>query len=140
MKSKKSIFLKVSLLCTLGLFLVSGKVMAENYGQQEKYQQKQQEQQKYQKYQQQQQQKTDFSDEKLDQFAKAYDQVQNIQQTYTDKMKQINNKKKAKELQDKYRQKMIKVIRNQDLTVSEYNQIFKAMKNNPEIKDKVQNR
>ena len=140
MKSKKSIFLKVSLLCTLGLFLVSGKVMAENYGQQEKYQQKQQEQQKYQKYQQQQQQKTDFSDEKLDQFAKAYDQVQNIQQTYTDKMKQINNKEKAKELQDKYRQKMIKVIRNQGLTVSEYNQIFKAMSNNPEIKDKVQNR
>ena len=111
--------------------------MAENYGQQEKYQQKQQEQQKYQKYQQQ-QQKTDFSDEKLNQFAKAYDQVQNIQQTYTNKMKQINNKEKAKELQDKYTQKMIKVIRNQDLTVSEYNQIFKAMKNNPEIKDKVQ--
>ncbi len=138
MKSKKSIFLKVSVLCTLGLVLVSGKVMAENYGQQEKYQEKQQEQQKYQKYQQQQQQKKNFSDKKLDQFAKAYDQVQKIQQTYTDKMKQINNKEKAKELQDKYTQKMIKVIRNQDLTVSEYNQIFKAMRNNPEIKDKVQ--
>ncbi len=83
-------------------------------------------------------QKTDFSDNELQKFAKSYLQIQDIQQEYSDELSQMEDEQEAQELQEKYTQMMVDVVRQEGLSVEEYNQIGQAMNSSEEVRNKIE--
>jgi len=125
-------------------FLIAVPPLCAQQGQQgqqgQKGQQGQQGQQQYQ-YQdpQQQQQPADFNQENLQKFAEAQTEVSEIRGEYSDALSNVEDAEKARELQDKYTQKMIDAIEEKDLSVSKYNDISRAIQDNPGLQEKVEN-
>ncbi len=145
MNIRKNAFTKIVFLLTISLVLVAGKVIAQQgYGQQQgekgyqqQEQQRQQQQRQQQRYQQQ-QPKTDFSKDKIESFVQARDEVKKVQKAYEQEVSQTKDKQKAQELQKKYTSQMISEVKDEGLTVQEYNQINQAMRVDKELREKVQ--
>ncbi|MFW6139659.1 MAG: DUF4168 domain-containing protein [Spirochaetota bacterium] len=106
----------------LSFMFAAGNVIA----QEEQYQQQQQ-----------QQQQTDFSEKELEKFAKAFIKIRDIQEEYSNALSEAENEQEAQELQGKYMDKMIKVVRDEGLSVEKYNQITRALQSDPEIKEEI---
>jgi len=102
-------------------------------GQQQQYQQRQ--------YQDpaQQQQPANFSEENLQKYAEARETVNDIRNDYSNALSDVEDPQKAQELQNKYTQKMIAAIEDEDLSVSKYNDIGRAVEHNPKLQKKVDN-
>ncbi|MFP4392730.1 MAG: DUF4168 domain-containing protein [Desulfohalobiaceae bacterium] len=83
-------------------------------------------------------QKTDFSDEKLEKFSSSYVQIQDIQQEYSDELSKMEDEKEAQDLQEKYTERMVDVVREEGLSVEEYNQIGQAMNSDKELREKIE--
>lgn len=83
-------------------------------------------------------QEADFSDNELQKFARSYLQIQDIQQEYSDALSQMSDEQEAQELQEKYTQKMVDVVRQEGLSVEEYNQIGQAMNSSEEVRNKIE--
>lgn len=111
------------------------------YGGQRQQQQHQQSQQEEYQYQDpaQQQQPADFNQETLQKFAEARSAVDEIRDEYTNELSDIDDAKKARELQNKYTQKMIDAIEDEDLSVKKYNDVSRATQSSPELQKKVEN-
>ncbi|HMA85495.1 MAG TPA: DUF4168 domain-containing protein [Desulfosalsimonadaceae bacterium] len=86
---------------------------------------------------QQQQQPADFNQENLQKFAEAQTDVSEIRGEYSDALSDVEDANKARELQEKYTQKMIDAIEENNLSVSKYNEISRAVQDNPSLKEKV---
>ena len=115
-------------------FLIAVPPLAAQQGQQGYGGQQQQGQQGYQ----QQQQPTDFDDSELKVYAKAKNDVDDIRSEYSDALRGVEEADKARELQNKYTEKMIDAIEEKDLSVKKYNQISQAMQNSPELREKIE--
>lgn len=147
MNIRKNAFTKIVFLLTISLVLVAGKVIAQQgYGQQQgekgyqqQEQQRQQQQRQQQQRYQQQQPKTDFSKDKIESFVQARDEVKKVQKAYEQEVSQTKDKQKAQDLQKKYTSQMISEVKDEGLTVQEYNQINQAMRVDKELREKVQN-
>ena len=110
-----------------------------SYGGQQQQQQYQQREYQYQDPAQQQQQPADFNQETLQKFAEARTAVDEIRDEYTNELSDIDDASKARELQNKYTQKMIDAIEDEDLSVKKYNNVSRAMQDSPELQRKVEN-
>ncbi len=113
---------------------------AQDYGGEREYQgQGQQGQQgQQQQYQEPSQPSADeFEDKELKKFAKAKSKVDEVRSEYSEAIRGVEEADKARELQEKYTEKMIDSIEEKDLNVEKYNQISAAMQNSQELKKKV---
>lgn len=93
-------------------------------------------QQEY-EYQQPEQTAEDFSDADLEKFAQAQTKVDDIRSEYSDELSGVEDTEKARELQDKYADQMVKAIEDADLDVQTYNEISMALQNDPELQEKI---
>jgi hypothetical protein len=81
----------------------------------------------------------DFSEDTLENFAEAKIEIDEIRSAYSEELKSVEDPDKARELQDKYTKKMISAVESNDLSINKYNGIIQAMRNNPELLEKVEN-
>jgi len=63
--------------------------------------------------------------------------VSEIRGEYSDALSDVEDANKARELQEKYTQKMIDAIEENNLSASKYNEISRAVQDNPSLKEKV---
>ena len=124
-------------------FMVAAPPLAAQQGQQGYGEQQQQEQYQQREYQHQdpaqQQQPANFSEEDLQKFAGAKTTVDEIRDKYSNALEGVDDPSKARELQNKYTQKMIDAIEGEDLSVEKYNKITRAIQDSPELQRKVDN-
>ncbi len=125
------------------LTLAVSPVMAQQGGQyggqqQQKQQYDEQRQQGQQQYGQQPGQKDDFKDEDVEKFAKAHQQVRELQSEYSSELQKADDEDKAREVQNKYREKIISVIEDKDMSVEKYNEISMAMQGRAELREKIE--
>jgi len=71
-------------------------------------------------------------------FIKAFSEVQDIQTEYTRKLEQVNDQSRAQALQQEAQQEMISAVKEQGLSVADYNQITQIVSNNPELMAEIQ--
>lgn len=86
---------------------------------------------------QQQQQPADFSEKDLEKFANAKSEVDQIRKEYSEELKQVEDQEKASQLQDKYSRQMVQSIKEEGLTIREYNDISSAAQSDPELREKI---
>jgi len=73
-------------------------------------------------------------------FAKALNGIQDVQEAYTREAQGIENDADIRDLQKKYQDKMIQTVKNQGLTVKRYNEISQAMQKDEELSKKVRDK
>jgi len=71
-------------------------------------------------------------------FIAAYSEISVVQQEYSKKLQNIEDKSKARELQQKAQTEMVGIIEDNGLSIKQYNQIVKQMRNNPELRKEVE--
>lgn len=131
----KSSMLWKTLVSALALLLLTtAPLAAQDY--EEQQQQQQQQGQGYESQSAEQETKAP-NKENLEKFAKARPKIKEIRSEYADKLQEVKDDAKAKELQEKYSQQMVDVIENVGLTVQKYNEIAMAVQNDPDLQDKV---
>ncbi len=113
---------------TACLLLAAPQVKAQDGGQQEKQK----------GYQFQQKQDYDFSNNELEKFATAFDEIRQIRSEYSQVISEVKDAEKAQKLQSRYTQKMVKTIEEKGLDVKLYNKISMAMQQDPKIREKVE--
>jgi len=126
-----------SVLAAGALLLCAGQAIAQQEGYGQEGQQQQQERQGQEGYQAE-PMETDFSDEKIEKFARAYMQIQEIQQEYSEALGEMTDEQEAQELQEKYTQQMVDVVRDEGLSVEDYNQIGQAMNTDDELRQEIE--
>jgi len=87
---------------------------------------------------QQQQGAKDFSDNQLQAFAEAQQEVSAISQELRQDIQNTEDSTERMKLQQKANQEMIQVVRDAGLDPATYNAIGKAVQNNPQLEKKVE--
>lgn len=106
--------------------------------------QEQQQQQQQQAQQQQAQQQMEemasepVTDEQLEQFAAALDEIESINDEFVAELEQAENQEEAQELQIAAQSEMVEAVENSGLSVEEYNAIAYRMQNDPEIQERIE--
>lgn len=132
MRKKMTIWKVLTPLIALCFLLAAPPLFAQDSGE------GQQQDQGQQQYQQKSQPKPeDFDEEQLKQFAGAQEEVDQIREEYSNELSQVEDQDKARELQDKYSKQMVESIKDEGLSVQEYNKISRAAQSNPELNEKI---
>ena len=71
-------------------------------------------------------------------FVAAYVKIKDIQNKYTKKLENVSDKSKAQELQKQAQAEMVKVVKSNDMTVHEYNEVVSAISNDPELRMEIE--
>lgn len=79
----------------------------------------------------------DVKEQELKSFASAVVQLQEIKQSYSQKIGQAGDKQKAQEIQGKMQEDMRRAIKDQGLSVERYTEIGQAVQNDPELRQQV---
>ena len=77
------------------------------------------------------------SDAKLEQFAAAFSQMQQVRREYGQKMKQADEKARRKELRKKGQQEMVGAIRGSGLELAEYRRIGKRLNQDEALRSRL---
>lgn len=80
---------------------------------------------------------TEFSDQKLQQYAQAVIQIQELNVKWQQRIEQSEDPGNAQDLREKASKEMVDAIRKEGLEIDEYNQITNAATNNPELSSKI---
>lgn len=89
-------------------------------------------------YGQQTRQKADFEDETIEKFAETHKDVQDLQSDYSSELQEASDENQARDLQSKYREKILDVIEKNDLDVEKYNEISMAMQRDSNLREKIE--
>lgn len=81
---------------------------------------------------------TDIDSDTKEKFVAAYVEIRDIQQKYTEKLQNAEDKAKAQQLQKQAQAEMVETVEDKGLTVKEYNQTVNAMSNDPELRQEVE--
>ncbi len=114
----------LSLTMVLCAMIAVPPVVAQNYGDQGSTQGKQQQ--------------ADFSKQELQQFVTAKAEVDQIRSDFSEELQGVEDSKKARQLQDKYTQKMVDAVQDTGMSVQEYNEISRAAQTNPDVGEKIE--
>ena len=82
------------------------------------------------------QQTPDIPDQKLDAVAAALQQVASLRERYEQRLKQAPASE-APSIADEAKSNMTKAVKDQGLSVEEYNSILVMAQNNPEVRGKI---
>ncbi|TDY02609.1 DUF4168 domain-containing protein [Thiohalophilus thiocyanatoxydans] len=79
----------------------------------------------------------DIDEASLNKFKDAFAEVNSIRESFAGKLENVEDSKKAQELQQEAQENMVSAVEDAGLSVQEYNQIFAAVQQNPELQEKV---
>lgn len=80
-----------------------------------------------------------YSDSQLEKFVSASKKVAVISQEYTPKLQSSTDETTRQEVYREADEKMVKVVRNEGMTVDEFNGINQAIQQDPALMQRVQN-
>ncbi|WP_435101667.1 DUF4168 domain-containing protein [Arhodomonas sp. AD133] len=80
----------------------------------------------------------EVSDTKLEQFSEAFGQIQDIRSDYSEKLRDVQDEEKAREMQQAANDEMISAVEDSGLSVDEYNAISQQLRKDPEMAERVQ--
>ncbi|MDZ7804639.1 DUF4168 domain-containing protein [Thiohalophilus sp.] len=120
-------FKKTALLVALFGMSLSLGAYAQDYGQGGAQQQQQQGSQA----------PANVDDASLNKFKDAFAEVNSIRESFAGKLENVEDPQKAQKLQQQAQQDMVSAVEDAGLSVQEYNQIFAAVQQNPELQKKV---
>lgn len=79
----------------------------------------------------------DVTDQHLEKFAAAYQQMQQVRAEYGKKLQQAkDDKAKQKQLREEGQQEMVSAIRDEGLKIAEYRQIGQALNSDKELRSR----
>ncbi|MFO7647728.1 DUF4168 domain-containing protein [Halomonas campaniensis] len=81
---------------------------------------------------------TDFSDEQLEQFADASQEIVVISEEYTERMHAAEDEASQQEVQMEANDKMVEAVEESGLDVDTFNAIGQAVQQDPELMQRVQ--
>ena len=81
---------------------------------------------------------TDFSDEQLQQFADASQEIAVISQDYSEKLQSADDESAKQEVRMEANDKMVAVVEDSGLDVETFNAIGQAIQQDPELMQRVQ--
>lgn len=82
---------------------------------------------------------TSYSDTQLEKFVNASKKVAVISQEYTPKLQSTTDEATRQEVYREADKKMVDVVRNEGITVEEFNGINQAIQQDPALMERVQN-
>lgn len=85
-----------------------------------------------------QQQSKNFSDDQLQNFASASQEIAGISQDYTKQLQGAGDADAQQSIREEANQKMVQAVQDNDLEVEQFNQIGQAVQNDPQMMQKVQ--
>lgn len=80
----------------------------------------------------------EISDDTLNQFATALEQVRDIGQAYSEQVANAEGAEEAQELQREAQEKMITAVEDTGLSVQEYNSIAQLMSQDQELMERIE--
>lgn len=80
----------------------------------------------------------EFSDSTLESFMMARADVRQIQDDYSSRLEDVTDNEKVAELRAEAREKMIQAVREEDLTVEEYNRISNQAMSDAGLRERLQ--
>lgn len=80
---------------------------------------------------------TDVSDEEIEAFAKAQDELDEISAEWQGKMQDMSSPEDIREAQDSAHEEKVKVLESVGLTVADYNRISRAVQNDPSLQQRI---
>lgn len=80
----------------------------------------------------------DFTDEQLQKFADASQQIAVISQDYTKRLQKADDQAKQQQIRKEANDKMVSVVQDSGLTVETFNAIGQAIQQDPELMKRVQ--
>lgn len=80
----------------------------------------------------------DFSDQQLQQFADASQEIAVISQEYTQRLQAAEDEQGQQDVRAEANDKMIEIVENSGLNVETFNAIGQAIQQNPEMMQRVQ--
>lgn len=80
----------------------------------------------------------DFSDQQLQQFADASQEIAVISQEYTQRLQAAEDEQAQQDVRAEANDKMIEIVENSGLNVETFNAIGQAIQQNPEMMQRVQ--
>jgi len=83
---------------------------------------------------------TDFSDDQLEQFAEASQEIVVISQEYTERMHAAEDEASQQEVQMEANDKMVEAVEDNGLDVDTFNAIGQAVQQDPELMQRVQDK
>lgn len=78
--------------------------------------------------------------ETKEKFITAHVEIRDVQQEYSKKLQSVEDKNKAQELQQQAQTEMVEIVEDNGLSVEQYNQIAGAMRNDPELRQEIEQR
>lgn len=80
----------------------------------------------------------DFSDEELAKYASARADIMEVSESYRSDMQNVDNEQDAQKLRKEMQDEMMGVVKDAGLSVKEYNKMTKAVRQDEELRKKVQ--
>jgi len=80
----------------------------------------------------------DIDADTKEKFIAAYGEIRDVQQEYTRKLQNVEDKGKARELQQQAQTEMVNIVEDNGLSVEEYNQLVGAISNDPELRKEIE--
>ncbi|GAB2712268.1 DUF4168 domain-containing protein [Halomonas garicola] len=80
----------------------------------------------------------DFSDQQLQQFADASQEIAVVSQEYTERLQSADDEESQQEVRAEANEKMIQIVENSGLDVDTFNAIGQAIQQDPEMMQRVQ--
>ncbi|MFW6346372.1 MAG: DUF4168 domain-containing protein [Halomonas sp.] len=80
----------------------------------------------------------DFSDEELQQFADASEDIAEISQDYTERLQSAEGEEEQQEVRTEANEKMVEEVEDSGLDVDTFNAIGQAVQQDPELMERVQ--
>lgn len=77
------------------------------------------------------------SEEKVEKFAETFSSVRSIQEEYSAKLQQADDRETAQELQQEAQGEMLEAVESEGLSAQEYNQLVARMDQDPELRERV---
>lgn len=81
--------------------------------------------------------KQDFDEQTLEKFASASVELGKIQSEFSQKLKGVQDREKAMQMQQEMNQEMVKVVQDKGIDVQTYNAVANQLTADPELKSKI---
>jgi hypothetical protein len=80
----------------------------------------------------------DFSDDQLEQFADASQEIAAVSREYTQRLQEAENEEAQQEVRMEANEKMVEIVEDSGLDVDTFNAIGQAIQQDPELMQRVQ--
>ncbi|WP_041381751.1 DUF4168 domain-containing protein [Spiribacter curvatus] len=81
---------------------------------------------------------TDFSDDQIDQFVEAQNEVMEIRNEYVQRIESTEDREEAMALEQEGNEMMVEAVEDTGLNVDTYSSIAQAASENPELAERIQ--